>query len=204
MKKYTANNVEILAIDFNKKLVNFNKNLSDGRKCVEDNSSFCQDTCGGCPSYKHYIKDKNGIHFLEEGDKIVLGENDEKYVLNKELFDLIFKDFNEEVLKEEPREFKMNEEIELRDEQEFFDYWNFVSKELGCRINRFEVNGGDKKPIMASGTIYIDSLWIEASDTSAWNLSRILNLISYLQKYAHVILDEDNIEISTKDRVVFD
>lgn len=92
----------------------------------------------------------------------------------------------------------MNEETELRDAQEFFDYWNFVTKELGCRINRYEVNGGDKEPIMADGTIYIDSLWIEPSDTSAWNLSKILNLISYLKKYAHVEFDEDNIDISMR------
>lgn len=60
MKKYTANNIEIIALDFNKKLAN-------GRKCCEKDSSFCQDTCGSCPSYKYYIEDENGIHFLEEG-----------------------------------------------------------------------------------------------------------------------------------------
>ena len=188
MKKYTANNVQIIALDFN-------KTLSDGRKCVEEYSSFCQDTCGSCPSYKYYIKDENGIHYLEEGDKIVLGENDEKYVLNKELFDLMFKDFKVEFLKEEPREFKMNEEIELRDMQEFYNYWNFVVKELGCNIRRYKINDSYQMPIISGGVFHVDSLQIESLDTSASNLSKILNFISYLNKYANITIDENSVDI---------
>lgn len=84
MEKYTTYDIEITALDFNRE-------LSDGRKCIEENSSFCQDTCGCCPSYKHYIKDEHGIHYIEEGDKIVLGEHNKKYIIPNELFNLLFK-----------------------------------------------------------------------------------------------------------------
>lgn len=84
MKKYTTYDIEITALDFNKE-------LSNGRRCIEENSSFCQDTCGCCPSYKYYITDENGIHYIDEDDKIVVVEN-KKYVVPKELFNLLFKE----------------------------------------------------------------------------------------------------------------
>lgn len=192
MKKYISNNVEITAIDFK-------RDMADGRRCMEKQEAWCHDTCGCCPSYKYYIEDKKGIHYLNPGDKIVLGDNGEKYVLHQDLFNLIFKDCKEEVLVEETRDFKLKEKIYLKNSNEFFDYWKFLEKELGCQIDEFEINGGDKEPIIAQDTVYIDSLYIKASNNSMHNLSKIFKLIEHLEKYAHAEIDEDGIKIDTSN-----
>lgn len=84
MKKYKFEPLTVMATEFN-------KDMADGRECCE-HDIFCQDTCGGCPSYRYYIDDEDGRRYLSDGDMIIIGKNNKKYACKKEIFDVILKE----------------------------------------------------------------------------------------------------------------
>ena len=82
--------------------------------------------------------------------------------------------------------FKIGEKVIIKDENELHDFWNFIAEHMNADIYEYYINGNDKDPDINEEGVYIDMLWIKPGVTSGENISNIIKVIDYLEKYSNI------------------
>ena len=91
-------------------------------------------------------------------------------------------------------EFKLYEYVELKNEEDFYSFWDFVETNTGAEIDVFYVNAEDEV-VIANNFIVLEQLWIRPSEVSKQNINNILNLLNYLEKYSNVEIEIADINV---------
>ena len=83
-------------------------------------------------------------------------------------------------------EFKIYEHVEIKDVESFYDFWDFVQKNVNADIEEYYINGGDTDPTFNEDGVYVDMLWIRPRVVSPENIESIIKLLDYIEKYSNV------------------
>ena len=91
--------------------------------------------------------------------------------------------------------FELNEYIDLKTTDDFYDYVEFLIEELEAEIETYYINNGKDVEINNDGVIIVNYLWIKPQNITIDNISKIINVAKHLEEHANVEITIADINI---------
>ena len=93
--------------------------------------------------------------------------------------------------------FKLNQKVTIKTENEFYDYVDFLKKELDVKETSLTLNHGESEGFeIDENGIYIRFAYVKIEDVTDENICKVLDMLKYLKEFANVYMETCDMDVS--------
>lgn len=93
--------------------------------------------------------------------------------------------------------FKLNQKVIIKTENEFYDYVDFLKKELGVKETSLTLNYGENEGFeIDENGVYIRFVYVKIEDVTDENICKVLDMLKCLKKFANVYIETCDMGVS--------